>query len=122
MIYKFTNKAKKVIEIANDISVELGHNYIGTEHILYGLVKEGSGVAAKVLESQEIENTNKNEQVQLINEELKPIEEIAVDPTLTDYYNNINEITRILERHFAKEQEIIIKAIKQEKKSKMEKI
>ena len=56
----------------------------------------------EILESQEIENTNENEQVQLINEELKPIEEIAVDPTLTDYYNNINEITRILERHFAK--------------------
>ncbi len=61
----------------------------------------------EILESQEIENTNEKEQVQLINEELKPIEEIAVDPTLTDYYNNINEITRILERHFAKEQEII---------------
>lgn len=61
----------------------------------------------EILESQEIENTNENEQVKLINEELKPIEEIAVDPTLTDYYNNINEITRILERHFAKEQEII---------------
>ena len=49
MVYKFTNKAKKVIEIANDISIELGHNYIGTEHILYGLVKEGEGIAAKVL-------------------------------------------------------------------------
>ena len=49
MIYKFTNKAKKVIEIANDISIEFGHNYIGTEHILYGLVKEGEGIAAKVL-------------------------------------------------------------------------
>ena len=55
MIYKFTNRAKKVIEIANDISIELGHNYIGTEHILYGLSKEGSGVAAKVLENQEVE-------------------------------------------------------------------
>ena len=49
MVYKFTNKAKKVIEIANDISIELGHNYIGTEHILYGLVEEGEGIAAKVL-------------------------------------------------------------------------
>ena len=54
MIYKFTNKAKKVIEIANDISVELGHNYIGTEHILYGLVKEGEGIAAKVLNNKGI--------------------------------------------------------------------
>ena len=54
MIYKFTNKAKKVIEIANDISVELGHNYIGTEHILYGLGKEGEGIAAKVLNNKGI--------------------------------------------------------------------
>ncbi len=61
----------------------------------------------EILESQEIESTNENEQVQLINEELKPIEEIAVDPTLTDYYNNINEITRILEKHFTEEKEII---------------
>lgn len=52
----------------------------------------------EILESQKIENTNENEQVQLINEELKPIEKIAVDPTLTDYYNNINEITKNLEK------------------------
>ena len=55
MTYKFTNRAKKAIEIANDLAIELGHNYIGTEHILYGLSKEGSGVAAKVLENQEVE-------------------------------------------------------------------
>lgn len=54
MIYKFTNKAKKVIEIANEISIELGHNYIGTEHILYGLLKEGEGIAAKVLNNKGI--------------------------------------------------------------------
>lgn len=54
MIYKFTNKAKKVIEIANDISIELGHNYIGTEHVLYGLVKEGEGIAGKVLNNKGI--------------------------------------------------------------------
>lgn len=52
----------------------------------------------EILESQEIENKNENEQVQLINEELKPIEEIAIDPVLTDYYNNINEITKNLEK------------------------
>ena len=54
MTYNFTNRAKKTVEIANDIALELGHNYIGTEHILYGLSKEGNGVAAKVLENQEI--------------------------------------------------------------------
>lgn len=54
MTYNFTSRAKKAIEIANVTAIELGHKYIGTEHILYGLVKEGSGVASKVLENQGI--------------------------------------------------------------------
>ena len=54
MTYKFTNRAKEAIEIANDLAVELGHNYIGSEHVLYGLAKEGNGVASKVLENQNV--------------------------------------------------------------------
>ena len=54
MIYKFTARAEKAIEIANEAALELGHNYIGTEHLLYGLAKEGTGVASKVIENQEI--------------------------------------------------------------------
>lgn len=54
MTYKFTSRAKKALELANEIALELGHNYIGTEHLLYGLAKEGSGVASKVLENQEV--------------------------------------------------------------------
>ena len=64
MIYKFTNKAKKAIEIANDISIQLGHNYIGTEHILYGLVKEGEGIAAKVLNNKGITEENVKEKIE----------------------------------------------------------
>ena len=54
MTYKFTNRANKAIESANDIALELGHSYIGTEHILYGLAKEGNGIASKVLENQNV--------------------------------------------------------------------
>ena len=54
MTYNFTSRAKKAIEIANNAAIELGHRYIGTEHILYGLAKEGSGVASKVIEKQGI--------------------------------------------------------------------
>ena len=64
MIYKFTNKAKKAIEIADDISIQLGHNYIGTEHILYGLVKEGEGIAAKVLNNKGITEENVKEKIE----------------------------------------------------------
>ena len=52
MTYKFTAKAENALEIANNIAMEFGHNYIGTEHLLYGLVKEGTGIASKVLENQ----------------------------------------------------------------------
>ena len=51
-MYKFTSRAAKAIELANAIAIEFGHNYIGTEHLLYGLSKEGTGVASKVLENQ----------------------------------------------------------------------
>ena len=64
MTYKFTNRAQKAIEIANDIANELGHSYIGTEHILYGLAKEGTGVASKVLENQNIFADNILEEIE----------------------------------------------------------
>ena len=60
--------------------------------------QEQSEQINEIIEKQEIENKEENEQVQLINEELKPIEEIAIDTVLTDYYNNINEITKNLEK------------------------
>jgi ATP-dependent Clp protease ATP-binding subunit ClpC len=47
----FTPKAKKVIELAMDEARNLGHNYIGTEHLLLGLIREGEGVAAQVLQN-----------------------------------------------------------------------
>ncbi len=52
MYYKFTARAEKALEYAQDLAMELGHNYIGTEHILYGLISEGTGIASKVLENQ----------------------------------------------------------------------
>jgi ATP-dependent Clp protease ATP-binding subunit ClpC len=47
----FTPRAKKVLELSLREALQLGHNYIGTEHILLGLVREGEGVAAQVLSS-----------------------------------------------------------------------
>ena len=75
MTYKFTNRAKKAIELANEVAIELGHNYIGTEHILYGLAKEGSGVASKVLGNQEVKSEEIIDKiVELIGQE-EPISE-----------------------------------------------
>ena len=45
----FTPRAKKVLELSLREALQLGHNYIGTEHVLLGLIREGEGVAAQVL-------------------------------------------------------------------------
>ena len=51
----YTAKAKKAIDIATRISKSLHHSYIGTEHILLGLLKEGTGVASQVLADNGVE-------------------------------------------------------------------
>src|SRR3989454_5920477 len=48
-------RSKKVLELALDEARRLGHNYIGTEHLLLGLIREGEGVAARVLEAMRSE-------------------------------------------------------------------
>jgi ATP-dependent Clp protease ATP-binding subunit ClpC len=51
MFERFTDRARRVIVMAQDEARRLDHNYIGTEHILLGLLNEGAGVAARALES-----------------------------------------------------------------------
>ena len=48
MEYNFTEAAKNVMKISEQFAKELGHTYLGTEHILYGLVKEDKGIVSKV--------------------------------------------------------------------------
>ena len=52
---KFTDRARKVLTLAQDEAQRFNHNYIGTEHLLLGLVREGEGVAARVLENMNVE-------------------------------------------------------------------
>src|SRR3972149_7031361 len=49
MFERFTERARQVVVLAQDEARALGHNYIGTEHILLGLVRENEGVAARIL-------------------------------------------------------------------------
>ena len=66
MVYKFTKRAEKALEYAGDLAQGFGHNYTGTEHILYGLVKEGSGVASQVLNMQKITAENVVEEIEVL--------------------------------------------------------
>ena len=71
----YTVKAKKAIDIAGKMSKSLHHNYIGTEHLLIGLLKENSGVAAKILNENGVEL---DKIVDLIKELIAPAEGTAV--------------------------------------------
>ena len=57
MIYKFSESAKKALESAESFAIELGHNFIGTEHILYGISTQENGLGYKVLKKQNIEGS-----------------------------------------------------------------
>src|SRR5699024_5344098 len=57
----YTPRAKKVVELSQDEARKLGHPYVGTEHILLGLIREGEGVAARVLHNLDV-NLNKARQ------------------------------------------------------------
>ena len=66
MFERFTDRARRVIVLAQEEARMLNHNYIGTEHILLGLIHEGEGIAARALESLGVNLTAVREQVQEI--------------------------------------------------------
>jgi ATP-dependent Clp protease ATP-binding subunit ClpA len=55
MYERFTDRARKVMQLANQEAMRFNHEYIGTEHVLLGLVKEGSGVASHVLKNLDVD-------------------------------------------------------------------
>jgi len=75
MFERFTDRARRVVVLAQDEARNLNHNYIGTEHLLLGLITEGEGVAAKALDMMNIERDQVREAViDIIGEGEKPVE------------------------------------------------
>ena len=97
MVYKFTKSGEKVIDFASDAVIYLGHNYIGSEHILYGLAEEGTGIASKVLENQEINSENVKQEIEEIIGRDNPIDDLLrlhykisdIDFDIKDILNNV---------------------------------
>ncbi|MFC2731083.1 MAG: ATP-dependent Clp protease ATP-binding subunit, partial [Pauljensenia sp.] len=75
MFERFTDRARRVVVLAQDEARSLNHNYIGTEHLLLGLITEGEGVAAKALESLDInKDAVRAAVIDIIGEGEKPVE------------------------------------------------
>ena len=71
----YTAKAQKALDIAGKLSKNLQHNYIGTEHILLGLIQESTGVAAQILVDNGVEES---QLLQLIEDLIAPSSDVAV--------------------------------------------
>ncbi|SFE42243.1 ATP-dependent Clp protease ATP-binding subunit ClpC [Lentibacillus persicus] len=81
MFGRFTERAQKVLALSQEEAVRLGHNNIGTEHVLLGLVREGNGIAAKALESLGLEVSKIQQEVEkLIGTGKQPMQTIHYTP------------------------------------------
>ena len=62
--YNFTDRVRKVLQMAREEAARLRHEYVGTEHILLGLIREGEGVAAAVLTNLNVDLDNIQQQIE----------------------------------------------------------
>ncbi|XP_008811697.2 ATP-dependent Clp protease ATP-binding subunit ClpA homolog CD4A, chloroplastic-like [Phoenix dactylifera] len=98
----FTPRAKRVLELSLEEARQLGHNYIGTEHLLLGLLREGEGVAARVLESFGADPSNIRTQViRMVGESTEAVgagvggaSSGSKMPTLEEYGTNLTKLAQ----------------------------
>ena len=117
MTYKFTNRAEKALEIANELAIELNHNYIGTEHLLYGLVNEGTGVASKVLEMQGVTSEKVLEEIEMLigrgNEEQEKTETVGFTPRTKRVIENAFREAKRLDSEYIGTEHLLIGIMKE---------
>lgn len=91
----FTPKAKKVLEYAVEEARLMGHNYIGTEHLLLGLLKEKEGIAAKVLNNLSIRLVETREKIlNLLQEPATKTKEKSKTPALDEFGRDLTELAQ----------------------------
>ncbi len=90
----FSPRAKRILEIAQEESYELGHDYIGPEHILIALIKEGEGLAADILARKDIDLAKiRSAVISEVGEGIKR-EEISKTPTLDQFSRDLTRLAR----------------------------
>ncbi len=96
----FTPRAKRVLELSWDEARQLGHNYIGTEHLLLGLIREGEGVAVRVLENLGVDLSRvRSNVIRMLGESAStatPGQHRSKTPTLDEFGSNL---TQMAEEH-----------------------
>src|SRR2546423_847384 len=104
--YNFTDRVRKVLQMAREEAARLHHEYVGTEHILLGLIREGEGVAAAVLTNlnvdleeiqQKIEETVKKGKAPALDHFCRDLTQLAAEGQLDPTIGRQKEIERVME-------------------------
>src|SRR5206468_8005712 len=113
---KFTERARKVLQLAQEEAQRFNHNYIGTEHILLGLVREGDGVAARVLNNLGIELHKVRSAVEFIigrGDERMVMGEIGLTPRARRVIELAVEEARRLNHHYIGTEHLLLGLVRE---------
>jgi nucleotide-binding universal stress UspA family protein len=112
---KFTERARRVLTYAQEEARSFNHNYIGTEHLLLGLIREGDGVAAKVLRSLGVEMDKVRSQVEFIigRGERMIVGEIGLTPRSTKVIELAVDEARRLGHHYVGTEHLLLGLIRE---------
>lgn len=113
-MYEFTGRATTVLEIAEDFSREKNYSFIGTEHILYGLVKEGEGLASKILSAQGLTPEYVEEEILKIDGVMNTIdEEIEYTPRAKRIIENSTKESKRMGQNYVGTEHILLSLMRE---------
>ena len=113
-MYEFTGRAEKVLEIAKDFSFEYNYPFIGTEHILYGLIAEGEGLASKILSKQGLTSEYVEDEIVKIDGIMETkVEEVDFTPRAKRIIENSKRESKRLGQNYVGTEHILLSLMRE---------
>jgi ATP-dependent Clp protease ATP-binding subunit ClpC len=113
----FTDRARKVMELANQEAQRFNHEYVGTEHLLLGLVKEGTGVTASVLKNLDVNLRNVRNEVERIVQagpDMVTMGKLPQTPRATKVIENAIEESRCLKHNYVGTEHLLLGLLREQ--------
>ena len=113
-MYEFTGRASRVLEIAEEFSKEHNYSFIGTEHLLYGLIEEGEGLASKILSSQGLTSEYVEEEILKIDGVMNTLDgEIELTPRAKRILENSAKESKRIGQNYVGTEHILLSLMRE---------
>ena len=113
MAVKFTPKAQSILSKTNSISRDLGHSYVGTEHLLLGIIKTQGCIASEILKSRGADEVSVAKKINALNGDIssRPISDIELTPSLKSIINNASKKASALSQRFVGSEHLLLSLV-----------